>query len=118
MTPGSLLCSRPPAPSEDQAHGQESRGTQLRAAQHPARVLRRRGRAPDRTRPLGAAEIEAILGTRWQEHKRDTSVIPDLSASDLTHFRLLADIRADIPVVNAATQELWRRGIRDYLIAI
>jgi hypothetical protein len=54
----------------------------------------------------------------WQEHERDTSVIPELSDSDLKHFRLLADIRADIPVVNAAAQELHRRGIRDHPIAI
>jgi hypothetical protein len=45
-------------------------------------------------------------------------VIPELSDPDLKHFRLLADIGADISVVNAATQELWRRGIRDYPIAV
>lgn len=54
----------------------------------------------------------------WQEHERDTSVIPALGDSDLKLFRLLADIRADIPVMDAATQELWRRGIRDYPVAI
>jgi hypothetical protein len=63
--------------------------------------------------------VEAHAGDLWwEEHKRDTSVIPGLSDSDLKHFRLLADIRADTPVMNAATQELWRRGIRDYPIAI
>lgn len=54
----------------------------------------------------------------WEDHKRDITVIPDLSDSDLIHFRLCADIRADSPVVNAATAELLRRGIRDYPIAI
>jgi hypothetical protein len=54
----------------------------------------------------------------WAEHKRDTSVIPGLSDSDLMQFRLLADIRADMPVLNAATDELWRREIFDYPIAI
>ena len=54
----------------------------------------------------------------WQEHKRDVTVIPELSDSDLKLFRLLADIRADIPVLNAAADELRRRGIRDYPIAV
>lgn len=54
----------------------------------------------------------------WQDHKRDTSVIGSLSDSDLIQFRLLADIRADIPVLNAAADELRRRGIRDYPIAV
>jgi integrase len=36
--------------------------TQGWLAGDPARLLRRRGRAPDRTRALGAAEIEAVLG--------------------------------------------------------
>jgi hypothetical protein len=54
----------------------------------------------------------------WEKHERDTSVIPSLSDQDLIHFRLLADIRADIPVMDAAEEELWRRGIRDYPAAI
>lgn len=56
--------------------------------------------------------------TWWLEHKRDVSVIPSLSDSALVTFRLCADIRADIPVMNAATDELWRRGIRDYPVAV
>jgi hypothetical protein len=72
---------------------------------------------------MSPAERAQVAGSRqsdlwWEEHERDTSVIPELSDSDLKHFRLLADIRADIPVMDAATQELWRRGIRDYPIAI
>lgn len=56
--------------------------------------------------------------TWWEDHKRDVTVIPGLSDSDLIHFRLLADIRADIPVLSAAERELHRRGIRDYPIAV
>jgi hypothetical protein len=70
----------------------------------------------------GADRAEKVAQWRrdcwWEEHKRDTSVIAELGDSDLKLFRLLADIRADIPVIDAATRELWRRGIRDYPIAI
>jgi len=54
----------------------------------------------------------------WEAHKRDVTVIPLLSDAELTTFRLCADIRADIPAMTAATAELWRRGIRDYPVAV
>jgi hypothetical protein len=67
---------------------------------------------------LAAAQARHERDTWWQAHQRDISVIPALSDQDLILFRLLADIRADVPAVNAAAAELWQRGIRDYPIAI
>jgi hypothetical protein len=75
---------------------------------------------PDGMTPAELAERQAAheRDVWWEGHKRDTSVIVGLGDEDLKLFRLLADIRADIPVIGAATQELWRRGIRDYPVAI
>jgi hypothetical protein len=67
---------------------------------------------------MGSAEDTYQRGLWWEAHKRDLTVIPSLDDGDLIHYRMLADIRADIPALNAAADELHRRGIRDYPIAI
>lgn len=70
--------------------------------------------AADRMEKIGAHHYWL-----WCEaHKRDLAVIPLLTDSELIMYRLSADIRADIPVLNAAAVELHRRGIRDYPIAV
>lgn len=72
---------------------------------------------------MNQAERDRITHARerdlwWEKHERDPDVIPDLSSPDLKLFRLLADIRNDIPLINAADDELRKRGIHDFPIAI
>lgn len=60
-----------------------------------------------------------MLRQRWLwDHRKDAGIIPLLTDSELVTHRLCADIRADYRVLNPATAELRRRGIRDYPIAI
>jgi hypothetical protein len=75
---------------------------------------------PDGMTPAELAERQAAHGREvwWEGRKQDTSVIAELGDEDLKLCRLLADIRADATVIGAATQELWRRGIRDYPVAV